>query len=96
VVTDPLVIYEAGGGSGTNACHILSYIQQAAPEVYATLQYTLIEISESMAQRQRERVCSAHPLAELIVADICAWGERAHDRQIEQRPCFFIRCPKHT
>jgi SAM-dependent MidA family methyltransferase len=91
VVTDPLVIYEAGGGSGTNALSILSYIQQAAPEVYATLQYTLIEISESMAERQRERVCSAHPKAEVIVADVCTWGERAQGRQIDYRPCFFIR-----
>ncbi|KAE9168441.1 hypothetical protein PF005_g28377, partial [Phytophthora fragariae] len=58
---EQLEIFEIGGGSGSNALHILDYLQQQAPDVYAKTKYTLIEISPVMAERQRRRVVAAHP-----------------------------------
>ncbi|KNE60985.1 hypothetical protein AMAG_06749 [Allomyces macrogynus ATCC 38327] len=50
----PLVVYEVGGGNGTLMANILDYLQQHAPEVYATARYSIVEISASLAAIQRE------------------------------------------
>ncbi|EKU21168.1 hypothetical protein NGA_2091500, partial [Nannochloropsis gaditana CCMP526] len=49
-------IYEIGGGYGTNALCILDYLEAQAPEVYRRTRYTVVEISRSMAEKQRERL----------------------------------------
>ncbi|CAH0513691.1 unnamed protein product [Peronospora belbahrii] len=56
-----LVIYEIGGGSGSNALYILNYLKDTVPHVYAKTKYTLIEISPVMAERQKKRVAAVHP-----------------------------------
>ena len=49
-----LEIVELGGGRGTNARHILSYIQQARPEIYDSISYTLVDSSPSLHQFQKD------------------------------------------
>jgi Putative S-adenosyl-L-methionine-dependent methyltransferase len=49
-----LEIVELGGGRGTNARHILSYIQHTRPEIYDGLTYTLVDSSPSLNQLQKD------------------------------------------
>lgn len=56
----PLVLYEAGGGTGTNALNVLNWLKREEPRLYERTEYTIIEISERLAERQMERVCAVH------------------------------------
>ncbi|RLN75570.1 hypothetical protein BBJ28_00012836 [Nothophytophthora sp. Chile5] len=83
-----LEIVEIGGGSGTNALHILNYLKDHAPDVYAKTKYTLIEISPVMAERQRRRVVAAHPTqCQVINQDILTYAD-SHEPSNTQ--CFFL------
>ncbi|CEG46067.1 Putative S-adenosyl-L-methionine-dependent methyltransferase MidA [Plasmopara halstedii] len=84
----PLNIYEIGGGSGSNALHILNFLKEQVPTVYANTKYTLIEISSVMAERQRKRVAAVHPQQCTIVnEDILNFAE-AHAPITSE--CFFL------
>jgi hypothetical protein len=50
----PIEIVELGGGRGTNANLMLSYLQENKPDIYARLTYTLVDSSPSLHQLQRE------------------------------------------
>lgn len=50
----PLRIIEMGGGNGTCAAGILDYLQKHYPALYAQTHYTIVELSEVCAKRQRE------------------------------------------
>lgn len=56
----PLILYEAGGGTGTNALNLLNWLRREEPRIYDRTEYTIVEISERLAERQRERVCAVH------------------------------------
>ncbi|KAE8993047.1 hypothetical protein PR003_g22100 [Phytophthora rubi] len=85
---EQLEIFEIGGGSGSNALHILDYLQQQAPDVYAKTKYTLIEISPVMAERQRRRVVAAHPQqCAVLNQDILTFAD-THAPVNSQ--CFFL------
>ncbi|EGZ11098.1 hypothetical protein PHYSODRAFT_318014 [Phytophthora sojae] len=85
---DQLEIFEIGGGSGSNALHILDFLQQQAPDVYAKTKYTLIEISPVMAERQRKRVEAAHPQqCTVLNQDILTFAD-THAPVNSQ--CFFL------
>lgn len=58
--TQPLILYEAGGGTGTNALNVLNWLRREEPRIYDRTEYTIVEISERLAERQRERVCAVH------------------------------------
>ncbi len=49
-----LEIFELGGGRGTNARHILSYLRNTRPEIYKGLTYTLVDSSPSLHQLQKD------------------------------------------
>eukprot|EP00536_Pseudo-nitzschia_multiseries_P011797 jgi/Psemu1/244096/estExt_Genewise1.C_4210022 len=52
----PFEIVELGGGRGTNADWILSYLQEFKPHVYSSLQsYTLVDSSPTLHETQKER-----------------------------------------
>ena len=54
--TIPFEIIELGGGRGTNAKWILSYLKDHKPRVYASLtSYTLVDSSPSLHKTQMER-----------------------------------------
>jgi hypothetical protein len=95
----PLLVWELGGGSGTHARAVLDYLRHAAPRVYASVEYTLVEISPAMAARQVETVTQARAGPEggarapgharalrSLVADATRLQEVAHDG----RPCFVL------
>lgn len=58
-----LVLYEAGGGTGTNALNILNWLRREERKLYDRTEYTIIEISERLAKRQAERVCTVHEVS---------------------------------
>ncbi|KAF4137322.1 putative S-adenosyl-L-methionine-dependent methyltransferase [Phytophthora infestans] len=83
-----LEIFEIGGGSGSNALHILNYLKEQAPDVYAKTKYTLIEISPVMAERQRNRVAVVHPeQCSVVNQDILTFAD-THAPVNSQ--CFFL------
>lgn len=54
--TVPFEIVELGGGRGTNANWILSYLKEHKPHVYSSLtSYTLVDSSPSLHKTQMER-----------------------------------------
>ena len=55
----PLRIMEIGGGNGSNAAAILDWVRARHPDLYADMDYTLVEISPSLAKRQRARLSAA-------------------------------------
>lgn len=57
---EPLVLYEAGGGTGTNALNVLDWLRREEPKLYEGTEYTIIEISPRLAELQTERVSSVH------------------------------------
>jgi hypothetical protein len=70
----PLVIFELGGGNGTNARAILDHIRATAPRVYARTTYTIVEVSGAMAARQRAAaVAGGHANCAVVHADAVTW-----------------------
>lgn len=59
-MAENLVLYEAGGGTGTNALNVLNWLRREEPRLYERTEYTIVEISERLAERQTERVCAVH------------------------------------
>lgn len=87
----PLKIYEIGGGSGTCAKGIMDYIMlNAPPRVYNNMTYISVEISPSLAEKQKETVgqIQSHRSRFRIqcrdAADRNGWGN------IQQEPCWVI------
>ncbi|KAJ0402152.1 hypothetical protein ATCC90586_007938 [Pythium insidiosum] len=88
LVQSPMRVFEIGGGAGTNALHILNYLRTHAPDVYEKTQYTLIEISPVMAERQRQRVLSEHPhVCTVLNTDILTFADQ---HAVVSEPCFFL------
>ncbi len=83
-----LVIYEIGGGYGTNAQCILDYLQTQAPEVYARTKYTIIEISRPLAEKQLERLGPRHgSVCQVVQQDVLEWTrQRIQLEQQQQQP----------
>lgn len=52
----PLRIVEMGGGNGTCAAAILGLLRDDFPELFETCSYELVEISQTMAERQSARL----------------------------------------
>eukprot|EP01043_Picozoa_sp_COSAG02_P031113 COSAG02_NODE_2015_length_10106_cov_9.031578_8_plen_261_part_00 len=66
-----LRIVEAGGGAGTHARHVLDYLRDQAPDVYAAASYTDVELSAAMGQRATETVEQAgHRNFAVVAGDI--------------------------
>ncbi|KAI0924231.1 hypothetical protein AcW2_005167 [Taiwanofungus camphoratus] len=81
---EDFVIYEIGAGNGTLALDILTYVQERYPEVYDRTRYNIIEISENLANLQREKLCVIHPCVTVTYESIFRWDTR------EPAPCFFL------
>lgn len=70
-----LVLYEAGGGTGTNALNVLDYLRREEPRLYDRTEYTIVEISPRLAELQTERVCAVHEVRK---------GEEAREALVER------------
>ena len=81
---EDFVIYEIGAGNGTLALDILNFLKDRHPEVYERTRYTIIEISESLARKQRRKVRQHHPGVEVVNKSIFRWDKR------EPSPCFVV------
>ena len=72
-----LHIYEIGGGYGTNALCILDYLQAHAPDVYSRTSYTIIEISQPLAEKQQQRLNPRHgQVCRVLHQDALQWTEQ--------------------
>lgn len=79
--TDPLVIYELGAGSGSLAEAVLSYLEAQFPEIYDTVQYNIVEISQRLSKQQRHRLRAFESAGKLKVhnSDFLQWNRRVED-----------------
>ncbi|CAN0206093.1 unnamed protein product [Ectocarpus sp. 6 AP-2014] len=84
---ESLVVYEAGGGTGTNALNVLDWLQQEEPKLYERTEYTIVEISPRLAELQTERVCSVHENCRVVNGNVLEWGMSG---EVDPRPCFFL------
>ena len=86
----PLHVYEIGAGTGTNALHFCTYLQQYYPHLYSCLRFTIIEISEPLAAKQLALLRSAGhgPVVRSVVAD--ASQIAADERIANPDPCFVL------
>jgi Putative S-adenosyl-L-methionine-dependent methyltransferase len=85
-----LCIYEIGGGNGTLMMNLLDYIYEHDPQVYAFMQYRVVEISQKLAQRQKRtleesKYANDHlQRVEIIQQDILTWSLP------EQQPAYIL------
>lgn len=80
---EPVKIFEIGAGNGTCAQNILDYFKEETPTLYPNLKYTIIEISEQMTRRQRERI-SHFDQIKIVNESIFSL------RTIENDPCYIV------
>lgn len=68
-----LKVYEIGGGTGTLAKDVLHWMQTFRPDLYKTCRYVCIEISQPLAELQRQRVWASNDahkgVFEVVVGD---------------------------
>lgn len=81
---EDLKLYEIGAGNGSLAMDVLNFIRDRHPEVYERTRYTIIEISSSLAERQKQLLCSAHECVEVVHKSIFRWN------RLEPAPCFIV------
>jgi SAM-dependent MidA family methyltransferase len=65
---------------------VMTYLRESHPEVYECTKYTIIEISEALATRQRQRIKEAGLEGKVIVEnqDFFDWQGGGED------PCYFV------
>lgn len=82
----PLKVFEFGGGNGTNADYVLKFLREKNRQVYEKTQYTLVEISPTMAQRQKSLLAAEHSPTVFSVAckDMKSWADRVDE------DCFVL------
>jgi hypothetical protein len=83
----PLVVYEIGGGDGTNARNILDWLKRHAPATYLRCQYTLLEFSPRLRDAQAAAVADHGERASIIAADAT---DLRNALQSDDRPCYVI------
>ncbi|EMD39278.1 hypothetical protein CERSUDRAFT_134267 [Gelatoporia subvermispora B] len=81
---EDFLVYEIGAGNGTLAKDILDCIREQYPEVYDRTRYNIIEISENLANLQREKLCDEHPCVTVHNKSVFDWDMR------ESAPCYVL------
>lgn len=81
---EDLVIWETGAGNGTLMIDILNYVKETSPEVYKRTSYTVIEISSSLALKQRAISLGHGDKVRVVNRSILDWKEK------DERPGFFV------
>lgn len=82
-------IYEIGAGNGTLMRDILQFIQRTDEEIYDTLEYTIIEISDELSKVQKDTISrmgisNGGPKVTILKQSIFEWTKEVPD------DCFFI------
>ena len=101
----PLKIYEIGGGTGTLAKDILSWLREHRPSLHDTCTYSCIEISPTLAALQHQRVAeeAGHGERFRVVQGDAAEGATwtaagavknnnysSGSEEVTQPPCFVV------
>ncbi|PWN54083.1 DUF185-domain-containing protein, partial [Violaceomyces palustris] len=83
---DDLVIYELGAGSGALAHDILDYLMMEEPEIYSRTRYRIVEISQRLAEGQRNRLDDhvQRGTVEIVNKSFLDWNEDVPE------PCFVV------
>eukprot|EP00026_Physarum_polycephalum_P010681 Phypoly_transcript_10851.p1 GENE.Phypoly_transcript_10851~~Phypoly_transcript_10851.p1 ORF type:complete len:290 (+),score=28.77 Phypoly_transcript_10851:377-1246(+) len=82
--TTPLVIYEIGGGSGTNAKCIIEYLQKKHPRLFKSLEYNIIDLSKPLVELQKKHLKAFENKVKIYNTNVLNW------HRVETRPCFII------
>ncbi|KNA21222.1 hypothetical protein SOVF_045310 [Spinacia oleracea] len=87
----PLKIYEIGGGSGTCAKGIMDYLMlNAPPRVYNNMTYISVEISPSLAEKQKETVGQVQSHKSRFTVECRDAADRNGWGNAQQEPCWVI------
>lgn len=82
--TEPLIIYEIGSFNGMLALNVLDFLAEQYPEIYETVEYHSIDMSEEMIRIQRTKLVHHMHKVKLHNISIFNW------RQVEPRRCFVL------
>lgn len=79
-----LIIYETGAGNGTLMVDILNFLKAEHPDLYSKTTYNIVEISASLALKQRAQSEGHTERVQVHNCSIFDW------KQVQEQPCFFI------
>lgn len=79
-----LTIYETGAGNGTLMVDVLNFLKAEHPDIYSRTTYNIIEISASLALKQRAHSEGHGDHVEVHNCSIFDWNK------VQEEPCFFI------
>jgi hypothetical protein len=84
-----LRVYEVGGGSGTHAAAFCDYVRSAAPSVYKSMSYTVLEISPRLLARQQAALQAGghNSVARSVLCDALRARESG---LLDPLPCFVV------
>merc|ERR1719433_2662848 len=81
--SNPFRILEIGGGNGSFALDVLNYLKEHHPEEYALCTYTVVDLSKSFCDVQKQRL-KKHKNFKNYNMSICDWDDRVEEE------CFII------
>lgn len=81
---EPLEIYEMGAGNGTLMSDILDWMALNHPEIYARMSYNIIEISPTLALKQKAHVGKHASKVSIHNSSIFDWNKKVSSH------CYFI------
>ncbi|KAG6549180.1 hypothetical protein Mapa_009165 [Marchantia paleacea] len=91
VFSNPLKIYEIGGGTGTCARNILDYMKAHAPRtIYDTMTYTSVEISGELAKKQYQKVVTGEDNRQQFRVERRNASDRSGWGAAKKESCFVI------
>ncbi|RYG41514.1 hypothetical protein EON68_03000, partial [archaeon] len=85
----PFIVYEIGGGYGTNAKYFCQAVKEHYPALYSVMSYTILEISPALAARQTAALAEHAAVARSTVMDAT---QLSSGHMFDARPCFVIGC----
>ncbi|BBN09643.1 hypothetical protein MPTK1_4g21440 [Marchantia polymorpha subsp. ruderalis] len=89
--SNPLIIYEIGGGTGTCARNILDYMKAHAPRtLYETMSYKSVEISGELAKKQYQKVTKGDENRKQFSVERRNASDRSGWGAAKKESCFVI------
>lgn len=84
-------LYEVGAGNGSLMIDTMCWLRDQHPEVFDRTRYTIVEISKTLAERQRERI-KEYGLEDKVTVenvDFFTWRQNKSG-PASSEPCYFI------
>lgn len=79
-------LYEIGAGNGSMMVDVMRFLRESHPEVYDRTRYTIVEISEQLAARQKRRVREEGFEGKVKVENVDFFDWKGGN----QESCYFI------